>query len=139
LLTHEQLSAGPWQVTMICSLDKRNLAGIRVVVLRRRFKKYNHRKILVCCGDRNLGSSGHAIVRGSLHRLTSWGSEAATAQGYCPFVAFCDAQHYHCYRNCGALTDVVAWPARPPFLQQCYHGCERQLNRCMYRAVRWCR
>ena len=46
----------------------------------------------------------------------TWGSQAAMAQGYCPFVAFCDAQHYHCYRNCGALTDVVAWPARPPFL-----------------------
>jgi hypothetical protein len=67
------------------------------------------------------------------------GSEAAMAQGYCPFVAFCDAQHYHCYRNCGALTDVVAWPARPPFLQRCSYGCERQLNRCMYRAARWCR
>ena len=58
----------------------------------------------------------------------AWGSEAAMAQGYCPFVAFCDAQHYHCYRNCDALTDVVAWPARPPFLQQCSYGCERQLN-----------
>ena len=69
----------------------------------------------------------------------AWGSEAAMAQGYCPFVAFCDAQHYHCYRNCGALTDVVAWPARPPFLQRCSYGCERQLNRCIYRAARWCR
>jgi hypothetical protein len=64
---------------------------------------------------------------------------SAMAQGYCPFVAFCDAQHHHCYRNCGALTDAVAWPARPPFLQRCSYGCERQLNRCMYRAVRWCR
>jgi len=67
------------------------------------------------------------------------GSETAMAQGYCPFVAFCDAQHYHCYRNCGALTDVVGWPARPPFLQRCSYGCERQLARCMYRAARWCR
>ena len=69
--------------------------------------------------------------------LIFFGSERAMAQGYCPFVAFCDAQHYHCYRNCRALTGVVAW--RPPFLQRCSYGCERQLNRCMYRAARWCR
>jgi hypothetical protein len=67
--------------------------------------------------------------------LVFCGSETAMAQGYCPFVAFCDAQHYHCYRNCGALTNVVAWPARPPFLQRCAYGCERQLNRCMHRAA----
>src|SRR6516225_9916878 len=50
-----------------------NLAGIGMVVLRRRFKKYNHWEILLCCGDQILGSSGHAVVRGSLHRLTFFG------------------------------------------------------------------
>jgi hypothetical protein len=71
--------------------------------------------------------------------LISWGSEASMAQGYCPFVAFCDAQHHHCERNCWALTDVVFRPARTPFLQRCSYGCERQLNRCMYRAAHLCR
>src|SRR5262249_50391055 len=50
-----------------------NLARIGMVVRRRRFKKYNHWEILLCCGDRNLGSSGHAVVCGSLHRLTFFG------------------------------------------------------------------
>jgi len=71
--------------------------------------------------------------------LLTYGSEAAIAQGYCPFMAFCDAQHHYCYRNCGALTNVVAWPARTRFEQYCSYGCERQLARCLHRAVRWCR
>lgn len=71
--------------------------------------------------------------------LMSWGSEAVMAHGYCPFVAFCDAQHYHCGRNCGALTDEFVWQARPRFLQHCSYGCERQLARCMRRAAYRCR
>lgn len=78
------------------------------------------------------------LVAAVLAILMYWGCEAAMAQGYCPFVAFCDAQQHHCYRNCGALTEVIVWPARPAFLQRCYYGCERQYNRCMIRAVRWC-
>ena len=50
-----------------------NLAGIGVVVLRRRFEKYNHSEILLCCGSRNLGSLRHAIVRGTLLRGTCMG------------------------------------------------------------------
>jgi hypothetical protein len=70
--------------------------------------------------------------------LQSWGTQAM-AQGYCPFTDFCGEQHHRCYRNCGGLGDAIAWPSRPRLLQQCTRGCERQFNRCMYRAVHRCR
>jgi hypothetical protein len=71
--------------------------------------------------------------------VLTWGAQAAMAQGYCPFTDFCGEQHHRCYRNCAALGDAIAPPSKPRLLQQCTYGCERQFNRCMYRAVHWCR
>lgn len=32
---------------------------------------------------------------------------AASAQSYCPFLAFCGAQQGHCYGSCGTLAEVI--------------------------------
>lgn len=70
--------------------------------------------------------------------LLAFGADRARAQEYCPFAAFCGAQLRHCHYNCGALTDVVAWPARPAFLAQCFAKCDAQFNRCAVRSTRRC-
>lgn len=70
--------------------------------------------------------------------LLAFGADRASTQEYCPFLAFCDAQHGHCRRNCGALTDVVAWQYRPAFLQQCFANCGAQFSRCAVRSARYC-
>ena len=133
-LSHEQLSAGPWQVdddlqpAQQALLD--DLAGIRGLGRTAPGGSRNTiiREMLLCCGSRTWGAYGMSIVRGSLLRGTRigrcWpGSEAAMAQGYCPFVAFCDAQHYHCYRSWrradrrGRLAGAAAFSR-----QQCSYG-----------------
>ena len=35
--------------------------------------------------------------------LLALGADRASAQGFCPFLAFCDAQQDHCHHNCRAL------------------------------------
>jgi hypothetical protein len=65
-------------------------------------------------------------------------ADRASAQGFCPFLAFCDAQQHHCHQNCGALTDVVVWPARPGFVQECSAACDVQFSRCTVRSTRRC-
>jgi hypothetical protein len=70
--------------------------------------------------------------------LLALGADRAGAQGYCPFLAFCDAQQSHCYSDCGALTNVVAWPDRPAFLQRCFAKCDVQFGRCTVRSTRRC-
>jgi hypothetical protein len=70
--------------------------------------------------------------------LLAFGAGEAHAQAYCPFLAFCDAQLDHCHHNCGALTDVIAWPDRPAFLQQCFANCDVQFSRCTVRSTRRC-
>jgi hypothetical protein len=70
--------------------------------------------------------------------LLAFGADRAKAQGFCPFLAFCDAQQYHCHQNCGALTDVIIWQARPAFLQGCFARCDVQFSRCTVRSTRRC-
>jgi hypothetical protein len=53
---------------------------------------------------RSMRFSGAAFIVG----LLTFGGEAS-AQGYCPFLPFCDTQQSHCLHNCGALTDVIVW------------------------------
>jgi hypothetical protein len=47
--------------------------------------------------------------------MLAFGADRASAQGYCPFLAFCDAQQDHCHQNCGALTDVIRLAGAPGF------------------------
>jgi hypothetical protein len=75
-----------------------------------------------------------AIVVGLLICIAS----AASAQRYCPVFDFCNAQRDDCYRNCGALTDVVIWPQRPIFVQQCGGHCAANYDRCLRRVARFC-
>jgi hypothetical protein len=78
---------------------------------------------------------GTALVVG----LLLFGADrAASAQGYCPFLAFCDAQHHQCHQNCGALTDVIHRPDREAFLQYCFGRCDVLLSRCAARNTRRC-
>ncbi len=77
---------------------------------------------------------GAALVVG----LLALGADRASAQGYCPFLAFCDAQQDHCHHNCSALTDVIVWPARPVFVQECFARCDVQFSRCTVRSARRC-
>ena len=77
---------------------------------------------------------GTALVVG----LLIFSADRAGAQGYCPFLAFCDAQHHQCHQNCGALTDVIHRPDRPAFVQYCFARCDVQFNRCTVRSTRRC-
>jgi hypothetical protein len=70
--------------------------------------------------------------------LMALAADRASAQGYCPFLEFCDAQQRHCHQNCGALSDVIVRPARPDFVQQCVVRCDWQFNRCTARGARRC-
>jgi hypothetical protein len=70
--------------------------------------------------------------------LLSFGVGEASAQGYCPFLAFCDAQQHQCHQNCGALTDVIHWPDREAFVQYCFTRCDAQFGRCTVRSTRRC-
>jgi hypothetical protein len=70
--------------------------------------------------------------------LLAFGADRAKAQGFCPFLAFCDAQQYYCHQHCGALTDVIIWQARPAFLQGCFARCDVQFSRCTVRSTRRC-
>jgi hypothetical protein len=70
--------------------------------------------------------------------MLACGAEAANAQGVCPFLAFCGAQQDHCHRNCGALTDVIAWGQREAFLQSCFSSCDHEGGRCTVSQTRRC-
>ncbi len=63
---------------------------------------------------------------------------AAGAQDFCPFLAFCDAQGDRCLHNCSALADVVAWPRREAWTQQCSSNCALQHRRCVAHLSRRC-
>jgi hypothetical protein len=62
----------------------------------------------------------------------------AGAQGYCPFLVFCDDQQHQCHHNCGALTDVIHWPDREAFVQYCSGRCDALFARCTVRSSRRC-
>jgi hypothetical protein len=70
--------------------------------------------------------------------LLALAADKAGAQGYCPFLEFCDAQQRHCHQNCGALSDVIFRPARTAFVQRCIARCDWQFNRCTVRSAHRC-
>lgn len=172
LLTHEQLSAGPWQVAMFCSLDRRRstkwlycpavreirssvcLSGAETtdrqhetitiiqvtpsgpVMSDNQRARYADTQNTVMLQPLIWGARRMRLAAAVFVISLFWASNAAMAQGYCPFAAFCDAQQFHCHRNCWALRAVVT---RPDFLRHCLYGCDRQFNRCMIRAAHRCR
>jgi hypothetical protein len=70
--------------------------------------------------------------------LLACGGHSASAQSFCPFLAFCDPQQNHCTRNCGALTDVIEWPQRQAFVERCSAKCDVRYSRCTARSARRC-
>jgi hypothetical protein len=70
--------------------------------------------------------------------LLAFGADRASAQGYCPFLAFCDAQQHQCHQSCGALTDVIHWPYREAFVQHCFARCDVKFSRCVARSTSRC-
>lgn len=70
--------------------------------------------------------------------LLTFAVQRADAHGYCPFLAFCEEQRYHCHHTCSALSDVVVWPARPGFVNRCFAGCDARFTRCAARSAYRC-
>ena len=63
---------------------------------------------------------------------------AASAQSYCPFLAFCGAQQGHCYGSCGAVAEVIDAARRPAWRQSCSDNCGAQYNSCAARLSPRC-
>jgi hypothetical protein len=70
--------------------------------------------------------------------LLAFAVQRAEAGRYCPFLAFCEEQQYHCHHTCSALSDVVAWPARPGFVNRCFAKCDPRSAHCAARSAYRC-
>jgi hypothetical protein len=70
--------------------------------------------------------------------LVCAGAANAQIKGYCPFLAFCDAQRGDCRGSCSALALVREWSTRQAWRQSCSDSCEAQYNSCAARLYPRC-